>query len=162
MEEACWQKKKENWELKYAEDVSFLLDLKILLLTIKKVSWEKQHIRRRLAFLKTCIGLIAGIAAILLQTYKRKGYLVAVWEGRKWTRHGQSWFCIGWDLSKHKRLSIFQRTWGWQGYHRNGTSQGYFAGEGFGEKRFKTNINYSKSFWPKTKSSSKRSLQNWK
>ncbi|ABN53847.1 MAG TPA: sugar transferase [Hungateiclostridium thermocellum] len=31
------KEEKRNWELKYAEDVSFLLDLKILLLTIKKV-----------------------------------------------------------------------------------------------------------------------------
>ncbi|WP_243467105.1 sugar transferase [Acetivibrio straminisolvens] len=31
------REEKRNWELKYAEDASFLVDLKIILLTIKKV-----------------------------------------------------------------------------------------------------------------------------
>jgi len=44
------KEEKRNWELKYAEDVSFLLDLKILLLTIKKVSGRSSILEGGLRF----------------------------------------------------------------------------------------------------------------
>jgi len=113
--------------------------------------------------LKTCIGLIAGHSGdSLTDILKRKGYLVAVVGGAE-NEPGmdKADFVLVGDLSKHKEIINF---------FREHEADKVIIGTGHRKaicwRRLwrKTDLKPTsiipKAFWPKTKSSSKRSLQN--
>jgi len=113
--------------------------------------------------LKTCIGLIAGHSGdSLTDILKRKGYLVAVVGGAE-NEPGmdKADFVLVGDLSKHKEIINFFRE------HEadkviigTGHRKAILLAKALEKTDLKPTSIIPKAFWPKTKSSSKRSLQN--